>query len=49
MRKTDELFEAIQLLHDILDQLDDLELAVAAIKVSEAIEILSQSGQPYNL
>ncbi len=49
MHKPDELPEAVQLLHDILDQLDDLELGVAAVKVSEAIEILAQSNQPQDL
>jgi len=49
VHKTDELSEAVQLLHDILRELDALELGIAAIKVSEAIEILLGSDQQQGL
>lgn len=49
MHKTDELSETVQLLHDILRELDALELGIAAVKVSEAIEILVKSDQQQDL
>ncbi|WP_161486561.1 hypothetical protein [Parasphingorhabdus sp.] len=49
MYKPDELIEAVESLHDILLQLDELGLAFPAVKVSEALEILTQPDQQEDL
>lgn len=43
MYKPDELTDAVQSLNDILLQLDELDLRFPAIKISEALEILTLS------
>lgn len=45
MKNEDKLSGFVQSLHELLEQLDELQLSVAAVKVAEAIDILALSIQ----
>ncbi|WP_164089158.1 MULTISPECIES: hypothetical protein [Sphingomonadaceae] len=45
MKNEDQLSGFIQVLRDLLVQLDELQLSVPAVKVAEAIDILTHSSQ----
>ncbi|MEH6662406.1 MAG: hypothetical protein V7679_12225 [Parasphingorhabdus sp.] len=45
MKNEDKLSGFIQLLQELLEQLDELQLSVPAVKVAEAIDILTLATQ----
>ncbi|WP_159643756.1 hypothetical protein [Sphingorhabdus sp. 109] len=45
MKNEDQLSGFIQVLNDVLVQLDEMQLSVPAVKVAEAIDVLTQVSQ----
>jgi hypothetical protein len=45
MKNEDKMSAFVQSLHEVLEQLDEMQLHIAAVKVSEAIDILKRSVQ----
>lgn len=41
MKNSEDLSDVVRSLQQVLEQLDELEINIAAIKVAEALEILS--------
>lgn len=45
MKNEDQLSGFIQVLNDVLVQLDEMQLSVPAVKVAEAIDVLTHVSQ----